>query len=634
MCGICGLIFRDPRNRPSRDVLRRMTATLRHRGPDDSGVELLENAALGHTRLSILDLSPAGHQPMSNEDGTVWITFNGEIYNFEELRRELSHKHQFRSHCDTEVLVHLYEEHGEGMVDRIDGMFAFAIVDLKQQRVVLARDPFGIKPLFYAMDERRLVFGSELKALLASGEVAREIDLEALNDYFDFLWIPAPRTIFKTVHKLLPAHTLTLDLQTWKSKTRRYWQPTYCPEEGRNLQTWIDESEAVLSQSVRRHMVSDVPVGAFLSGGIDSSLVSYYASQHSAGPLRTFTIGFEEGEFSEVAFAQEVANKVRAEAVVRTVHAESIEQLFRIAEFYDEPMADTSLLPTYAVSQVAREHLKVALSGDGGDEMFSGYTHHAMANQVSRLDVLPHFVHKAVFGSLARISPVTWRMHEWSRRFALPADERRLSITRLPGRRSQRELLSPEIRTPLVDRFWHMRKYLPELRGLPPVTQMQFYDLLFFLPNDMLVKVDRASMAHSLEVRVPFLCRAVAELAFRIPETVRFGNGKQILRALVSRHFGEALARRPKQGFGIPLQQWMRDLAGGSKCEELLESSVVRSSGLLDVSGVRRMIRSVAEGGGRLQVNRSEELFAVFVFVAWWEKYMQTTTASSSVSSS
>jgi asparagine synthase (glutamine-hydrolysing) len=623
MCGICGLIFRDPRLQPAEEVLRRMTGTIRHRGPDDCGVELLGNVAFGHTRLSILDLSPAGHQPMSNEDGTVWITFNGEIYNFEELREELVSRHQFRSRCDTEVLIHLYEELGERMVDRLDGMFAFAVVDLKRRRVLLARDPFGIKPLFYAIDERRLVFGSELKPLLASGEVERTIDHAALNDYFDFLWIPAPRTIFKAVQKLLPAHTLTLDLQTWQSQTRQYWRPEYRPEEGRDVQSWVDESEAVLAQSVRRHMISDVPVGAFLSGGIDSSLVSLYASQHSTGPLRTFTIGFEEQKFSEAPFARQVAEQLRTEAVFRMVHSESINQLPQLVEFYDEPMADTSLLPTFAVSRVAREYVKVALSGDGGDEMFSGYSHHAMANQISRLDAVPSGVSKAVFGSLAKLSPISTRMHDWSRRFALPPDERRLSIGRLPGRRSRIDLLSAEIRDPPESRFWHMRQSLPELQGLPPVTQMQMYDLLFYLPNDMLVKVDRASMAHALEVRVPFLCRAVAELAFRIPESVRFavGNEKRILRELVARHFGQALAHRPKQGFGIPLQPWMQEFASGTKREELLQSSAVRS-GLLDAGGLRRMIDQVVAGGGRWRADRSEELFTVLLFAAWWNRYM------------
>jgi asparagine synthase (glutamine-hydrolysing) len=629
MCGICGLIFRDPRIRPEAEVLRRMTATLRHRGPDDFGVEILENVAFGHTRLSILDLSPAGHQPMSNEDGTVWITYNGEIYNFEELRKQLVGRHTFRSHCDTEVLLHLYEELGERMVDRLDGMFAFAIVDLKQRQVLLARDPFGIKPLFYALDERRLVFGSELKPLLASGEVERAIDHAALNDYFDFLWIPAPRTIFKSVQKLLPAHTLTLDLQTWSSQTRRYWRPEYRPEEGRDVQSWVDESEAVLAESVRRHMISDVPVGAFLSGGIDSSLVSLYASEHTTGPLRTFTIGFEEQKFSEEPYARQVAEQLRSEAVFRRVHSESIDQLPQLVEFYDEPMADTSMLPTFAVSRVAREYVKVALSGDGGDEMFSGYTHHALANQISRLDVIPGAVSKTVFGLLAKLSPFTSRMHDWSRRFALPADERRLSITRLPGRRSRSELLAAEIRDPPEARFWHMQQSLPELRGLPPVTQMQLYDLLFYLPNDMLVKVDRASMAHALEVRVPFLCRAIAELAFRIPESVRFAvdNEKRILRELVARRFGRALAHRPKQGFGIPLQRWMQEFASGAKREELFQSSAVRS-GLLDAGGLRRMIEQVAVGGGRWRINRSEELFAVLSFAAWWERYMTSATNS------
>ncbi len=622
MCGICGLVFRDPRVAPARETLARMAATIRHRGPDDQGIEVLGSAGLAHLRLSILDLSPAGHQPMSNEDGTVWIVFNGEVYNFPELRKDLESRHHFRSHTDTEVLIHLYEERGPAMVELLDGMFAFAILDTNAQRLFLARDPFGIKPLYYALDDRRFVFGSEIKALLASGEVSRDLDPGALNDFFDFHWIPAPRSIFSQVRKLPPAHTLEIDLRRWTSSIARYWRPEYRPEQGRSLDDWADEAEVVLNRSVAAQMVSDVPLGAFLSGGIDSSLVCRGAALASPQALRTFTIDFEDSKFSEAQYARQVADALHTEAIFRTVQAGSLDSLGPLAEFYDEPFADSSLLPTFAVSRVTREHVTVALSGDGGDELFSGYWHYFLASRLSRLDRVPTAVNRLLFGTVAAIAPKQTRVHDWGRRFALSPDMRRLSVIRLPGRAIRSQVLSPDLRENREQRFWHLRESLPDLQGLPPVTQTQFYDLMLYLPSDMLVKVDRASMAHSLEVRVPFLSKSVADLAFRIPEETRFEPecDKRVLRRLVARHFGESLAYREKKGFGVPLRRWMQDVARGPEEEQLLASPAVRS-GILDARGIRRLFAALRRPDTRFRTERSDELFALLCFTAWWRRY-------------
>jgi len=623
MCGISGLAYRDPRRRPDADRLRAMSNAIRHRGPDDDGVEVLGQAGLSFRRLAIIDLSPAGHQPMRNEDGQVWIVFNGEIYNFQELHAQLKDRHQFRSRSDTEVLLHLYEEHGAGIVDLIDGMFALAIVDLRKRSILLARDPFGIKPLYYSLNNERLVFGSEIKALMASGEVSREIDTSALNDFFDFHWIPAPRSIYADVRKLPPAHTLELNMDTWQSQIHRYWQPTYAPQEGRTLDSWVDEVDAALEKSVQSQLVSDVPLGMFLSGGIDSTLVTAEASKGATQSLRTFTIGFQEHTHSEVRFARQVAEKLKTDAIFRELPYESIDQLGALSEFYDEPFADPSLLPTTAVSRVAREYVTVVLSGDGGDELFSGYRHHALAKNVSRLDAAPTFVTKALFGALAGVSPMTSRAHEWGRRFALAPDERRMSMISLPGRRLRSDVLAKDCREPAQNRLWHMRQSVAELRGLPPVTQTQLYDLLMYLPNDMLVKVDRASMSVSLEARVPFLSRTVADLAFRIPEEVRFQPpvDKRVLRRLVSRQFGDDLAYRKKQGFGIPVVKWMKAAAEDSRVRASVQEGPTMQSGLLDPAGVGRLFDSVRRGSGRFSVDRSVELFALLVFDAWWKRY-------------
>jgi asparagine synthase (glutamine-hydrolysing) len=623
MCGICGIAYRDSRKRPEAEVLRRMAATIRHRGPDDEGVEVQGQVGLGFRRLSIIDLSPAGHQPMSNEDGNVWIVFNGEIYNFHSLRNELEPRHRFRSQTDTEVLVHLYEERGEAMVDALEGMFAFAILDTKRQRLLLARDPFGIKPLYYSLDDQRLVFGSEIKALLASAEVSRAIDPAALNDYFDFLWVPAPRSIFADVRKLQPAHTMAVDLRSWQTRFRRYWKPEYRPVAGRTLDDWSDEVQAELDRSVRAQMVADVPVGTFLSGGIDSTLVSRGAALASEEPLRTFTIDFANQQFSEQPFATQVAMAIHANATVRRTEPEALDHLPQIVEHYDEPFADSSLLPTFAVSRVTREYVTVALSGDGGDELFSGYRHHLLAHQVSRLDAVPEWLSRLLFGAVTGLAPAKTRVHQWGQRLALSPDLRRLTTSWLPGRSYRAAVLSPDFRQNGESRYWHANEYLTELVGLPPVTQVQMYDLLLYLPNDMLVKVDRASMAHSLEVRVPFLVPRVAELAFRIPEEIRFksGDDKRVLRRLVARHFGDELAYREKKGFGIPLRSWMTEFARGTQAARLEICAAVRA-GVLDAKGVRTLLDDVRARRSRWHVDRSEELFALIVFATWWDRYL------------
>jgi asparagine synthase (glutamine-hydrolysing) len=621
MCGICGIIYRDPRRQPDIDVLRRMTDSLRHRGPDDEGRQVWGQVGFGHRRLAILDLSPAGHQPFANEDGSVWIVFNGEIYNFPELRTRLKPRHTFRSNTDTEVLVHLYEELGEQMVSELDGMFAFALYDARRQRVVFGRDPFGIKPLYYAIDGERLVFGSEIKALLASGEVSRTIDASALNDYFDFLWIPAPRSIYAEVHKLPPANWMTLDLKTWHLEQRRYWELEYLPQHGRSLDQWADEVQGELNRSVRAQLISDVPLGAFLSGGIDSTLVSQAAAAAGDAPLHTFTIEFADKAFSESKFAAQVAEKIHANAVVRAVASETIDDLPELIRYFDEPFADSSMLPTFAVSRVTREYATVALSGDGGDELFTGYSHHCLAQRISKLDVLPDWLNVLSFRWATHVFPSTMRLHQWGRRLSMKPEYRRLTTARLPGRLHRLSVLRPDLREDRDARLWHLHESLPRLRDLPPVTQVQMYDLMFYLPNDMLVKVDRASMAHSLEVRVPFLSKGVAELAFRIPEEIRFqaGQDKRVLRRLVARHFGETLAQRPKMGFSIPLRSWM-ELTARRDRARILQSPVMRS-GLLDESGVAQLLSDVGSGYSALHVDRSEELFALLVLSAWWERF-------------
>lgn len=623
MCGICGLVFRDPRSHPGAEQLQRMANTIRHRGPDDEGILTQGNVGLAHRRLAILDLSAAGHQPMANEDGSIWTVFNGEIYNFAELRQDLVARHQFRSRSDTEVLLHLYEEHGSAMVDRLDGMFAFAIWDQPKNRLLLARDPFGIKPLYVAFDQQRLVFGSEIKPLLASGHVTRDLDVGALNDYFDFHWIPAPRSIYRQVRKIRPGEFWDIDLQNWECRIQRYWQPSYRPKSGLTLEQWSDEVDDELSKSVQSQLISDVPLGAFLSGGIDSTLIATAAARAlRPSPLRTFTIDFVEEWCSERPFAQYVAEKINANATSSIAAASTLDELPRLSEFYDEPFADSSLLPTDAVSRITREKVAVALSGDGGDELFSGYRHYALARKISRLDMLPRWLSAGLFGAISGIAPAASRIQEWALRFALDPDNRRFSTIYLPGRRSRLSLLAKPLRQTPNERFWFTQGLGTRLQGLPAATQMQLFDLEFYLPSDMLVKVDRASMAHSLEVRVPFLSRRIADLAFRIPDEIRFDaqQEKRVLRQLVEREYGADFAQRKKKGFGVPLRKWVRDAATPERLESLLASPAVQQ-GILDAPGIRDLFQAIWRGGDRWYADRSVDLFAMLVFDAWWTRY-------------
>jgi len=623
MCGITGLVFRDPDRPVDPARLRAMADTIRHRGPDDEGFHVDGAVGLAHRRLSILDLSPNGHQPMPNEDGSVWIAFNGEVYNFQSLRAELAGRHTFRSNTDTEVLIHLYEELGPAMVERLDGMFAFALWDKARRRIVLARDPFGIKPLYLALDRQRLVFGSELKPLLASGTVDRALDREALNDFFDLAWIPAPRTIWSGVAKLPPAHVWTLDLATWEVTSRRYWRPVYQPGSGGTLDAWADEVHEALERSVREQMVADVPLGAFLSGGIDSTLVTAAAARATgATRLQTFTIGFGESDFSERPYAAQVARSLGVDATFRDVAPAAVDDLPRLAEWYDEPFADPSILPTFAVCQATRERVTVALSGDGGDELFTGYRHHHQAALASRLDRAPSFLTRPLFGALAQMAPADSRARDWSERLAFAPALRRFSMMRLPGRERRLGLLAAPWRQGRDERIAVAEAVVRDVGEAPPVTQAQLFDLAFYLPNDMLVKVDRASMAHALEVRVPFLSRGLAELALRVPEGVRYSPGreKQILRTLVGRRFGPALAWRTKQGFGVPLAPWMRAAATPARERSILEGDAVRQ-GVLDPAAVSALFAAVRGPDDRWRVHRGDELFALLCLDAWWRRH-------------
>lgn len=628
MCGISGILLRDARLHVGRDQIQRMNDAQIHRGPDADGIWTHGPLGLGHRRLSIIDISDAGRQPMGNEDGTIWIVFNGEIYNYRELRAELQQPHQFRSNSDTEVLLHLYEERGIDLVQDLDGMFAFCIVDLKQQMAFLARDHFGIKPLHYTLSENGLYFASELKAILAASGSTRQIDKQALNDFFEYQWIPAPQTIYQDIRKLPPANWLSLNWSTWQVRQHRYWRATYAPMSGRSIGEWEDEVAHELEASVRRQLVADVELGSFLSGGIDSTLVTTFAAGQRGRQLKTFTIDFAEAGNSEGDKAREVAQQLQVNSIFETLPNTTIGELEALSNFYDEPFADSSLLPTTAVSRVARKHVTVALSGDGGDELFTGYTHHDLADRLSRLDRIPSGLLAFGFGVGRKLMPKNSRAYEWCQRLALSPQDRRLTLLRLPCRGQRRTLLTPALRETCQQRWEAFRSLTTGLDDLPPITQVQLWDLEYYLPNDMLVKVDRASMSVSLEVRVPMLCPRLANLAFRMPEEVRFRppSSKPILRGLVAKHYGPNIAQAPKRGFAIPRQAWMKQAASPQLERDILEGAAIRD-GILHPQGVRQLFSDVRRPAGKWYTERSDELFGLLVFHHWWRRFQGNPTS-------
>src|SRR6266536_419804 len=444
MCGIAGIA--DVTGRPvDRTLLRAMTAVQAHRGPDGEAVVCRGAVGLGHRRLAIIDLS-TGDQPMSSDDGRVWIVFNGEIYNFRELRQELEAAGaRFRTQSDTEVILRAYEAEGPACVSRLRGMFAFAILDERTRRLVLARDRVGIKPLVYSWDGRRLLFASEIKGILEDPTVARGLDMEALGQYLTFHYVPAPRTIFAAIRKLPPASTLVLSLDGGEPVVSRYWSLRFAPDVRVTEGEWIERLRAELTDAVRCHMISDVPIGAFLSGGLDSSTVVALMAQASGAPVRTFSIGFDEADFDELRFARQVATRYGTDHYELVVKPNALEVLPKLAWHFDEPFADSSAIPTYYVSKITREHVTVALSGDGGDENFAGYRRYAQAMALTaRMDESPARLARPLLRLTSRLLPVGARGQAWTGLFGAGALERYARLVTLERPETLRRALSDD----------------------------------------------------------------------------------------------------------------------------------------------------------------------------------------------
>lgn len=636
MCGVCGILNLRGEFAANESALRRMVAAQRHRGPDDEGYLCGPGASLGFCRLAIIDLSPAGHQPMCNEDESVWLVFNGEIYNYRELVPELERRgHRFRSHSDSEVILHGYEEWGVDCVQRFNGMFAFAIWDRNQRRVVLARDRLGVKPLYYWSDGVSFAFASELKALLQAPGVQRQVSPSALHTYLEYEYVPSPESIFEGIQKLPPAYTLVVPLDgraeglatsAWQPKP--YWNVQFNQgaAPARRVDEYADELYHLLKAAVQRRLISDVPLGAFLSGGIDSTSVVALMAELSDEPVKTFTIRFDEASYSESRYAAAVARRFGTDHHVETLRPDTLELISSIADVLDEPFADASALPTYLVSRAARKNVTVALTGDGGDELFAGYDwYRAQQFTGMTLDHLPAPMFRWLTSLTAQ----------------LPHSDKKKAMRDIAFRLMQGASLPPALQHVRWQMFWgddELEALLvdpasaftkvadPRIVALlagsgsqRPLDQQQYTDIKRYLPDDILFKVDRMSMAVSLETRGPFLDYTLHEFAARLPPSLRLRGGvtKYLLRRAMRNRIPDETLTRSKLGFNIPYKIWLRtDLR--ELLQDMLAPSRLSQQGYFEPKYVQRLVAEHLIGTH----NHAHKLWQLLMFQLWADRYL------------
>jgi asparagine synthase (glutamine-hydrolysing) len=632
MCGIAGFVSEHdaPDGRERTRVLERMLTVIAHRGPDDQGTLVAEGVAIGMRRLSIIDLA-GGHQPISNEDGTVTIVFNGEIYNYKELQTELETRgHRFRTNSDTETIVHAYEEYGPACVEHLRGMFAFAIWDARARKLFLARDRVGKKPLYYALTPRgTLVFGSELKALIAHPEIERTVNPEAVDAYLTFGYVPDPLCILRGVRKLPPGHHLTY--AQGRLALMQYWDFRFEPDEGaraRSAEDYLAELRALLDESVRIRLIADVPLGAFLSGGIDSSAVVGLMARNSNRPVKTFSIGFNEDSYDELKYARVAAEHFGTEHHEFVVTPDICQLVDELAWHCDEPFADPSALPTYMVSKLAREHVTVALSGDGGDELFAGYTRYLVERQRAPFERVP----RAVRHNLLR--PLSQRLPHgaWGRNYlhnvSLDAVDRFLDSVSVFTRLTKQALYTPAFRAQLKDdglasaRF---RFLAARVRTNEPLDVLLYLDSKTYLPGDILTKVDRMSMAVSLEARAPLLDHKLIEFVTRIPAALKLRGTetKHIFKRAVADFVPPEILHRPKQGFGVPIQQWINEQLR-AQMHDTLTDTRARARGYVEPRYVAQLLAEHERG----RRDHAAPLWALFMLELWQRIFIDDAGAS------
>jgi asparagine synthase (glutamine-hydrolysing) len=601
MCGIAGIFDYRGRRDADRRLLRRMTDIIVHRGPDGDGFHYAPGVGLGHRRLAIVDLA-GGDQPIYNEDHTVCIVYNGEIYNFQPLMTELSALgHVFRTRCDTEVIVHAWEEWGAACLDRLNGMFAFALLDERRETLFLARDRLGEKPLYYSfLSDGRLLFASELKSLLCCPQLDRRLDPQAVEEFFALGYIPDPRSIYSGVHKLAPAHCLLIRRGEDPPQPHAYWQLRFVDGSATRKEEAEEELISRLHQSVRMRMIADVPLGAFLSGGVDSSAVVAMMAGLQAEPVSTFSISFGTKGFDESPYAAMIAGRYDTDHHLRAVDPDSFDLLDRLAAIYDEPFGDSSALPTLRVCAVARENVTVALSGDGGDEVFAGYRRyrwHCVEERLRR--VIPQGLRGPLFGALGALYPkLDWaprplRAKATLEELARDTDEAYFASVSVCSDDLRRRLFSPALTAELqgYNAVEVLKEHMAQCGSEDPLSRVQYADIKTYLPGDILTKVDRASMASSLEVRVPLLDHTLVEWAARLPPRLKLRGreGKYVFKSALEPYVPPEILYRPKQGFAVPLAAWFRGPLR-QRLRASLSGPVLCESGLFDEAAIAALL--------------------------------------------
>jgi asparagine synthase (glutamine-hydrolysing) len=615
MCGIAGLVCLDGRE-PDRAQLKAMMDIIEHRGPNDEGMFVEPGVGLGFRRLSIIDLSE-GHQPLSNEDDTLWITFNGEIYNYKALREMLIGRgHQFKTHSDTEVIVHLYEEYGENCVDHLRGMFGFVIWNRNTKTLFGARDHFGIKPFYFKRTSDTFYYGSEIKSLLKAGAFQPKVRAESLLNYLTFQYVPEPNTMFEDVQKLPPAHCFTLT-QNGEMKVRKYWDAMIEPEE-RPIGYYIEAVREKLQESVKAHMVSDVQRGCFLSSGIDSTSIA--AQMRNIEPIKTFSVGFD-GPNNETIIARETAKALGTDHYEKVItKADFFDALPKAAWHQDEPVADPSAIALYHVAELARQHVTVVLSGEGADELFGGYRIYREPGSLKALSWLPAPMKKALHGA-ADALPNGVYGRNYLLRATTPLEERFLGNARLFTEEAKQTLVQDNLKT-LLSTYENpvqiAKQYYDKTKHLDDVSRMQYIDLNLWMPGDILMKADKMTMAHSLELRVPFLDKELFELSRKIPMQHRIAQGttKYVFRKAMEGVVPDFILNRPKLGFPVPLRTWMKEETGTRVVEQIEAAGL---GAFINIDEVHAMLRKHKAGEG----DYARKIWVLYMFALWHNTFVK-----------
>jgi asparagine synthase (glutamine-hydrolysing) len=626
MCGICGILFFDENRCIQSEALSRMCNTLRHRGPDDEGYLIDGRLGLGVRRLAVIDLL-SGHQPIHNENSTVHVVLNGEIYNFRELRHSLQEKgHKFYTASDTEVIVHLYEDHGEDFVTRMNGMFALALWDKERARLLLARDRLGVKPLFYQESAQKLIFGSELKSILCHGDVDRSVDMDALSDYISYQYIPYPLTIYRDIKKLSPGHMLIADSSGLRLK--RYWDIDYSRKAALTEEESKEKLIELLKDSVKLRMTSDVPLGAFLSGGIDSSAVVAFMSGCSNSPVRTYSMGFKEGTFNELKYARRISSMfgtVHREYVVEPPNIVSL--LPGLMEYFDEPFGDPSAIPVYMISKMARDEITVCLSGDGGDELFAGYERYTIDRLMRAYNHVPPVLRSGIANKMFLALPESTRarsigrkLHRFMHAVNLKPEYRYISLVKVFNDSQKQVLCDTPLwkETNIKSSTEKFAAYLGMENASEDVDKLLFMDTRTYLPGDLLTKVDMMSMANSLEVRNPFLDYRLVEFAASIPPELKLHGlrTKYILKKALRGIVPDEILRRRKYGFGVPIGSWFRKELRDFVNRNVLEGETTEK-GFFN----RQYVIQILEDHFSGRQDFSHHIWVLLIFELWYRRW-------------